>query len=180
MSQKAYFNYFRGIAQTHSKLLHNPASETGDAPMHSKRFTRFSPDEVITGLRSKLSFPALLVEPYEKIYAAANMYDIKSNCRGAFMVLASARQGNYKDEEDAYDEAEEIVEDILQKIWADHYGENAPECSTPFSRVQFANMQMIPVGPLFNNEFGWRIEFDFNTNEKIISTPPAEGVFINP
>ena len=181
MNTTNYINYFRGLAISHSQLLHNTASETGDAPVGTKHFARFSADEVITGLRTKLSFPALMVENYEIKTHGENMLAVRSSYFGAFSIFASANPEDYNEVEAAYDLAEKILYDVLAQMYQDHYGPDADACETPLKSIDFLKLMISPVGPVFNQEFGWRCEFEFNLNNTpLITTKPADGVFINP
>jgi len=176
-----YQQYFRTMAVQHKFLQHDPNSETKDSDIGKKHFARWSADEVLTGLRTKLGWPALLLELYEVIYSEQNKYDIKGNYHGAFSVLDKAKSTDYTSEIAAFAKAEQIVMDILQKIWQDHYGPDADACQTPFFSFDFNNLQIMPVGPLYDNNFGWRVEFKFVPQTVFdVTQPPAAGTFIFP
>ena len=173
-----YIDYFRQIAIHHADLQHDPAGETGDAEPGSVHFARWTADEVLTGLRSKVSFPALMLELYETNTKAEIEYDVRNNYTGAFSIVASALPGNFTSEIEAFAFAEKIMTDILQKIWADHYGSDISRCSTPF---EYWNVEynITEFGPILNNEFGYRCEFGFNfRRDKKYSRPPVDGAFI--
>lgn len=173
----AYTDYFRQLAVHQVDLQHNPAGETGDAPPGSVHFTRWSADEAITGLRSKVSFPALLLELYETNTTAEIEYDVRNNYLGAFSIVASALPENFASEMDAFLLSEKIMTDILQKIWSDHYSAT-DRCSTPFEFFNL-NYSITPFGPIFDNQFGYRCEFNFNfRRDKKYNQPPGTGTFI--
>ncbi len=145
-----------------------------------QKFTRWSADEVISGLRTKIGFPALLIELYEVELASLNVFDIKQKTKGAFTVIEHAKPNDFNDEQLAFEVTEAIVYDILKKMWQDHYGPAHDRCTTPFRRVDFNSMNIVPVGPLFQNEFGYRVEFDFELQQTIdITVAPAAGTFIS-
>ncbi len=174
-----YINYFRQLAIHHVDLQHDPASETGDAAPGSKKFTRWSAEEVLTGLRSAVSFPALMLELYETTTKSEMNLDVKNDHSGAFTVLASAQPGSQTSEIEAFTKAQEITTDLLQKIWDDHYGPGANRCSAPLNFFDFDGLQITPVGPLINNEFGYRVEFKIlPVADKTYCKPPAEGRFV--
>lgn len=174
-----YTNYFRELAISHSELRHDPLSETGDAPVGSKHFGRFGSEEVIKGLNSKVDFPALLIEMYEKNLESEDAYSIKANFDGAFSIFATANPENLNEVEDAFILTEKIMSDCLAKIWQDHYGPDADPCNTPFKSFNFNSVKITPVGPIFIRQFGWRCEFSFDFNNlKNITTAPAAGTFI--
>lgn len=177
----AYINYFRGLAITHKDIQHNPASETGSAAPGAKKFTRWGVDEVVTGLRTQLGWPALLLELYEVQTTGQNYYDIKGNYTGAFTVLDAAKVNNYASEVAAFVKTETIYRDLLKKIWQDHFGADADFCDKVFSDFSFEKLNITPVGPLFNNQFGWRIEFSFRPALSFdVNSPIPAGTFITP
>lgn len=157
----SYTSYFQQIAVNNPHLQHNPAGETGDAPVESMHFTRWSAEEVVTGLRSKIGFPALLLELYENKTSSEMQLDVRNNYTGAFSIVASAKRGNFVDEINAYGLAEQVMYEVLNTIWNDHYGTDAERCDTPFEIFDFNSLNIVPVGPLFDNEFGYRCEFSF-------------------
>lgn len=172
----SYVEYFRRKATGHRWLNHDPQSETADALPGTQHFARWNADEVVSGLRSKVSFPALLLELYEVDTAGGNAYDIKPTTSGAFTVLAPARAMDYICEQQAYATAERIVYDVLQQIWQDHHGPDADQCQTPFSRINFNRLNITPVA-IFD-AFGWRCMFDFELQHQIdITKAPDPDVF---
>ena len=172
-----YIDYFRQIAVNNVFLQHNPASEMGSAPAESKHFARWSADEVLTGLRTKMSFPALLVELYETDTEATDVNDVNGKYSGAFSILQSALMENYTSEEAAYVLAEKIMLDVLRTIWNDHYGEEADRCEAPFEYFSFDKMNITPVGPIYNNQFGYRVLFGFrmSDNKKFTMLPATSA-----
>lgn len=177
LSPNNYIDYFRNLAVSHNGLNHNPASETGDAKSEQCHFARFSAEEVIQGLRSNVSFPALMVEMFEITNTAQTVYDVKSNYNGAFSVFASAKVDDINVQAEAYACTFKIMDDLLRKIWQDHYGVGKDRCHTPFSDFYF-NTNITPVGPVFDKEYGWRCEFSFKPKNSVpYTTPPEDGVF---
>ena len=174
----AYINYFRQLAVKHSLLQHDPQTETGKGDVKRKRFAIFGNNEVIDGLRNKVGFPALIAELYDNTSSAETHYDIRQKPKGAFMVIDHAKLNDFADEERAYAVSESIMYDILKKIWQDHYGPTAEQCSRPFKSFQW-NLEITPTGKLFDNEYGWYVQFNFDFQNTIdITQPPANGIFI--
>lgn len=178
MNVSGYISYFRNLAINHSLLLHNPDGESADAEPGSIHFTKISVDEVLTGLRSKVGFPLLALELYEVTTDSEVQYDIRQRTRGAFMVIDHPAKDNFTAEQACYENSEQILTDILKQIWQDHYGEGVNRCETPFREFSFHNLQIIPVGPIFDKEFGYRVEFEFEFHSTINFTdPPAPNTF---
>jgi hypothetical protein len=176
-----YTEYFRRLAIAHKDIGHDRDSETNDSKAGKKKFARWSSDEVVTGLRSKVGFPALLIELYEVNTKSEMVYHIQEKPMAAFTILEHAKLHDYADEERAFELTEKIAADILKQIWQDHYGPTANRCETPFKDVDFNGIQMTPVGPLFDNEFGWRVEFGFTFKDSNnLSIAPEVGTFTFP
>ncbi len=175
-----YVDYFRQLAVRHSALRHNEAAETGDAPASEMHFTKWNLNELTGALRTKLSFPAVLLELYETQTAGATIYDVKQRPKGALTVLQKVKEGSIRDEEAAYTLTEKILYDLLKQIWQDHYASSVDRCETPFYQFDYNALHIIPTPKLFQNEMGWRVEFPFEFQHTInIKTPPETGVFLN-
>lgn len=174
----AYIDYFRQLAVSHKDLRHDPITEEGKGDSKKKRFCTFGNEEVIKGLRTQISFPALILELYDNTGSFENVYDIRQSPKGAFMVIDNAKPGDFKDEERAYATSEGIVYDILKKIWQDHYGRDKDRCETPFKQFRW-NLEITPTGKLFQNEYGYYVQFSFDFQNTInITEAPAAGTFI--
>jgi hypothetical protein len=152
-----YIDYFRQLAVNHIDLLHNPGSETGDAPEATQHFTKISIEEVVSGLRSKVGWPLLTLELYENDFYAEIELDVKQRSKGAFMVVQNPVSKNFRDEQACYETSEKIAYDFLRQIWQDHYGFTANRCVTPFRFVFFNSIIITPVGPVFSGQFGYRV-----------------------
>lgn len=176
VSVKSYINYFRTLAVIDEDIQHNPLSEDDDSGVYEKKFTRWSADEVVSGLRNAVGWPACLLEMFEITTRAEVPYDVKGIYQGAFTILDHATPDNTKEEVDALDRTERIYKNFLKMIYQDHYGKNKDRCTTPFAEFYFNNLVITPVGPLFQNEFGFRVEFTFKPiNLLNIKEPPNYG-----
>lgn len=170
----SYADYFRQLARRHHKLLHDPQVKG------QSRFARWSSEEVLEGLRAKITFPAMLVELYELTTKSEQAYSVGAYYKGAVSIFATGKDGDYNSIEAAYDLAEEILNDVLAQMWQDHYGPDKDRCNTPFRSLNFDGMNIIPAGPVWESQYGWRCEFSFLFNHiPKFTTPPAEGVFVN-
>lgn len=173
-----YVDYFRQLAVSHNLLRHDPATETGDSEIKKKRFAYLGNNEIINGLGgNKLSFPALCIELYELETSSESVYDVRQRPKGSFMVVDHA-EDTFPDMLRAYGTAEGIVYDLLKKIWQDHYGPEHDRCQTPFKEFRW-NLKITPTGKLFENEYGYYVQFEFDLQNTInISKAPADGTFI--
>lgn len=143
-------------------IQHKVEAEKNQLPPAMKRFTRWQADEALTGLKTTIGYPALLLEIFEVNTKSSNAYDVKGAYRGAFTILDNVKLSDFADEELKADITYGIVEDVLKGIWQDHYGPGHDSCTTPFKKFDFNNLNIVYVGPLFTNEFGWRCEFGFD------------------
>lgn len=177
-NQSTYVNYFRNLATTHPDIQHNPTSETGDAPVGEKRFAKWTAEEVIGSLRTKMSFPALLLQQYEIETVAASEYDIRRRPKGSFAILQKAKNNDLASQEEAEELTEKICNEILQQIWADHYLPGVEICDRPFANFEFANLSMVPTGKLYESHYGWNVDFEFEFQNDInLGQPPPAGYF---
>ena len=173
-----YEDYFRQKAVRHKLLLHNPKSENGDAKAGEKHFTKWNLNELVSGLRTEVGYPALLLELYEVRTDSQIVYDIKERPFGAFSIIQTVPEGDVYAESAAYALCEQIMTDILQSIWNDHYGVGIERCKTPFYKFDFDGLDIASTGKILANEMGWRCEFKFEFQHKQkYNQPPAAGTF---
>jgi len=172
-----YINYFRSLAISHKDLKHDPLSDTGDSPSGEKHFTRISIEEVVKGMQSAVFFPCMTLELYENHTSAESAVNVKSQPSGAFMIIDHPGDDSFAAQQASYAKSEQIIYELLQRIYQDHKpGSNA--CSRPFKSFSFDKLEITPVGPVFQGEFGYRVEFNFELQNQInITNPPAAGTF---
>jgi hypothetical protein len=175
-----YTDYFRQLAVNHYLLKHNPDSETSDSNA-DKHFAKWTFDELVTGLRTKVKGNALYLEMFEHNLNAQTPHDVRLLASGAMSVVVPVTEGaTTRVQEQAYALAYQIMIELLQRIYTDHYGKGKERCTTPFEQFIFDKDLMQPIGPVVENHYGWRIEFDFRfRSEEKISQPPAPGVFLD-
>jgi hypothetical protein len=176
----SYIDYFRQLAITHKDLKHKIESENGDAKVGEKAFIRWSIEEALSALKTKIGKRCLLLELYETILESQIVYDIKGNTKGAFTIVQKATPNKYSEEIAAFEDTERIKNELLNKIWNDHYGENKTRCQTPFEYFDFNGLNVIAVSSLFDGTyFGWRVEFSFSFSQNYLITQPIpNGIFI--
>lgn len=110
--------YFRNLASSHTSLQHTD---------EKKHFFRFELEEVLTGIRSAINYPALILEGYDFSYTDNNSDNLIKARNGAFILLDHATHPDDFDRIDTiYDEMEVIADDIIAKIKADKRNANIP------------------------------------------------------
>lgn len=179
-SLEKYIDYFRNLAICNTKIGHDPATEAGEDNQSARKFAKWNADEVISGLRTQVGYPLLLIQLYETDLSAQSEYSINLFPSAAFTVLCSASANDYRQEEAAYILAEEIMYELLQQIWQDHYSAENRNCKSPFKEFFFDKIRIIPTGMLFNGAFGWHCDFSFEfSNPSKVPTAPVSGSFKN-
>ncbi len=174
-----YVDYFRQLAVRHTLLLHDPYTENGQGDAQHRKFTCLGNNEIIEGLGGlTLGKTCLCIELYERNLSSETVYDIRQRPKGSMMVIDYA-ENTFSDMLRAYSRAEGILNDLLKKIWQDHYGKDVEEiCDRPFKEFRWTT-QITPTGKLFTNYYGYYLPFDFDFHNTIdIKIPPADGTFI--
>ena len=174
-----YQNYFRQLAISHKDIQHDPLSETGNAKPGTRRYAQYNTDEIIKGLSTAVSFPALLVENYEINTEGDDQVFPEYKFAGAFNVFVTGDKNKSSSVNAALDKAEKIMFEILQRIHNEMYGEEVfGTCNVPFEDFDFTSLEMISFGPVLNSEYGWRCSFNFNPVKIFdITDEPKEGVW---
>ena len=139
--------YFQNIAEQHVDIQHS---------VSAKHFFRFELDEVLTGMCGKMAYPALILEAYDFSYRESNSDNIRKVRSGAFILLMKVKDmKDFNAIHEAWDECEEIGEDILLKIKADKESRLYPV-------LRYFNISECNGSPLAGGElgqFGMRFSF---------------------
>lgn len=181
MTVSDYIDYFRTLAEEHYLLRHDPLTETGGGRAIDRHFGWYNSMDVLTGLRFAANWPALLVEVYEWEMRAATTYDLTAEYPGAFSVFVKADTNKPGDDMAATILAETIMMHMVHRLYQDHYGFDKERCNTPFQQLYLAGANIVHVGPVFDNCYGWRCEFRFRPRQAYnFNTPVSEGIFISP
>lgn len=140
--------YFENIARTHKSIAHTESE---------KHFFRFEIDEVLAGLnRTDSEYPMLILEGYHYDFTDNRSDNILKNRRGAFTLLQKITDITDHDEiHQAWDDLEQIGDDILAKMKADKYN--------PFTPVvrdfQFSSVDARTILNEIGNDAGIRYSF---------------------
>ena len=155
MTHQQYVDYFKELAQQHYVLLHDDETK--------KSFYRANVDELISGLKdTTLSFPCLVLdEQGGQINGQGGFFDNQwDNTTVAFTILSKVLQSDFDDENEKLDEAKQIGMDIVARIYKD-FKTKATRADTSV-KVYYFNPNTVKyykVGPLADQEFGYRFEF---------------------
>jgi hypothetical protein len=104
-------SYFEKLAREHIEIRHS-ATE--------KHFYRFEVEELLTGMCTKIKYPALVLEGYDFNYQDSNSDNIIKRRNGAFMLLDHVPDpNNFNKIAEVTDKLEKIGDDILVKMRSD-------------------------------------------------------------
>ncbi len=161
MSASNYIDYFRDIAVRHKEILHDVLSEGQDGIPGECRFSTFSMDDVSRNLRTQTADGiALHLHLYDWQVKDNEAGDVRGQHNGGFLITKKAQPNNNKDEQDVYVATELVVWDIVNKMYNE---KNAGACNCyNFSDIiNFNTITVKPVGPLWDNRYGWWVEFTY-------------------
>lgn len=145
--------YFKQLATEHVDLLHNDTT--------NKRFYRLELDEILTGMQSAKSFPALVLEGYSFSFDDKQSDNPAKLRHGAFVLVDSVSDpGDFDRIHEVWDELESIGDDILARIKVDKRDRTSPVRSFNFESVE-ANLIGTEYGNLYGIRYTFTIESTF-------------------
>lgn len=143
--------YFQTIAEQHIEIRH-----TKDF----KHFFRFELDEVLSGISSKMNYPALVLEGYSYRFTDNRSDNPIKKREGAFILLAHVKDpGDYSLIHQTWDKLETIGDDIIARIRS--------ERRKPLSPVRDFNIESVEASLIateFGNHYGIRYTFTIDTH----------------
>lgn len=148
----AIIDYFRTVSTNHKSILHTESE---------KHFFRYSLTEMLNSLRSSMEYPAIGLENI-----SGNIDDLLSDNKRnaaqlAFILIKPCPLLDFENQEEIMDEMFEIGIDILGKIHKDLH------IDSPIKVFNFQDVDYSPIGPIFENHFGYRFAFTINNPAKI-------------
>lgn len=149
-----YITYFRNIATSHQLILHDQATESKDAASKGKRgFTVFNADEVLRDLRTAMQSGVCLhlTLPTTALNSEAHPTGIKE---AGFIVASKAEKNDIQSQTHCYLECERAALGIIARMQHDAQNDACMPLVFDLSRLQ-----IMPVGPLWDNRFGWVVTF---------------------
>lgn len=170
MNHSEYIALGRNLATKHKLIRHEEGNEEA---FHFARIVLSSDpiggdniEEFIESIRNKIKFPFLLWQAYDHSYIERGDNILKAY-QGAFIVLMNPEEGNFSAIESAYDQAEEIGEDLLSKIKEDF----SKSLKDRFTFLSDSEGQKI--APLADGFLGIRFSFSFQktANKNFLFNP---------
>lgn len=143
-----YISYFEGIATNHKEIAHKKTE---------KHFYRMNVEEVLTGLRSDINSPALILESFEGSLTDNKSDNILADRIGAFMILKKVETDNFTQEHEYLDDCERIGLEIIKRMRRD--ARVNPIQNRLLKNFDLNKVNWQKVGPVFDNYFGYRFVF---------------------
>lgn len=163
MTHAQYITYFEDLAREHYLILHESCDR--------KTFFRVDIDELLEGLPGKsIAYPLMALESFTGKYDAQNdFYDnILERRTCAFSILYKVKQNDYDDQNIKLDLALQVGKDVIARILYDFKLKAKWDDGT--LKVAVFNPSSLffqKVGPLTDNEYGYRFQFDLINPERI-------------
>lgn len=101
---KVYSDYFLNVAVNNKAIGHTDLK---------KRYYRIVFEEFLSGLRGKVDDVCLILEPFDFDFKDSRSDNFLKNRTGAFSIVKKVDQHNYDEITDAYDQLEDVVDEIL-------------------------------------------------------------------
>ncbi len=145
--------YFENIARSHVGIKHTDTK---------KHFFRLELDEVLTGLRSKINYPALILEGYDFDYTDVQSDNVIKNRSGAFILLDHSKDNHDFDRiHEIWDALEEIGDEIVIKILADKRNRS----EKTIRGFDMNDIQAVLIANDVDQNYGIRFSFKISTHK---------------
>jgi len=138
-------DYFQQMASSHKLIAHS------DAERH---FFRINIDQLITGFRLDIHFPAVLLELPEGRLLGGTLDTLFMTRFVGLSFLDKLELQDYEAELDCYDRMEQIGLDFLSRIRRDYQATT----NRFISYLDLSDIRCYKVGPIHHNCFGIRFE----------------------
>jgi hypothetical protein len=149
--------YWKNAATNNIAIGHDDVS--------NNKFCVFTAEDALSNLKEMTGLKLCLELPEVSLYDA-NSDNIRTITRGAVLILNGAMQGNRADIIQVFEQTEVVAYELLSKMLndrkrANEQGRNAPE--SLIKHLDLNKVNMVEVGPVFDSQYGWRINYEFNS-----------------
>lgn len=168
MSASNYISYFRDVAVRHKDILHDVLSEGQDGIPEACRFSIFSMDEVSRNLRTQIAEGVVLhLHLYDWQVTDNEAGDTRGQYHPGFLITEKAQPNNNLSEQQVYIHTERVVWGIINKMYLEmNNGEK--DCAHFADVINFNTITVKPVGPLWDNRYGWWVEFKYSKKKAML------------
>ena len=152
-------SYIESLATLHKGILHSE---------DEKHFFRFELEEMLTGMKSNLNYPALILEGYDFSFVDEDSDNLQKRVSCAFMLIGKVSdKGDYDAIHLLWDSLEEIGDELVVKILSDKR-DRKTECLAYFharsiTGTPITDMNLIHYGFRYAFELSWPVQNDVNT-----------------
>jgi len=142
--------YFENLAASHSSIRH----QVGE-----KHFFRFELEEMLTGMRSGINYPAIILEGYDFNFVDVDSDNVHKKINCGFMIIGKVSdKGDYDTIHTLWDTLEEIGDEIIVRILHDKR-ERKTGCLAYF---HIRNVSGAPLTDVNLIHYGFRYEFQLS------------------
>ena len=139
-------NYFETLATNNIAISHSPSN---------KRFATLTMHEVLNGMKTGLKDIFLYLELPEIRPADLLSDNTRKIYDSAVIITKPVKSGDVEQEKEVMRDLEEIVDQIISKLKNDRH-------KYILNHLDINTIRVVPVGPVFDNRHGWRINFQLN------------------
>ena len=149
-------DYFESLAILHRGIQHTDTE---------KHFFRFELEEMLTGMKSNLNYPALILEGYDFDFVDEDSDNLQKKVHCAFMLIGKVSdKGDYDEIHRLWDQLEDIGDELVVKILSDKR-EKLTECLAYFharsiTGTPITDMNLIHYGFRYAFELSWPVNND--------------------
>lgn len=146
-----FIAYFEGLANDY----------VGNAP-NNKTFYKKGLEEFLSGLTTDGNYPSMLLERYDFKYTD-NGFDRISKSRTVGLIVFShvGDTGDYDGIDIAYDECEQIIDKIYNRI---NYDRRSSGCPDFLRAADMNSFDAVPIMNAADGNYGWFVTFDIESN----------------
>jgi hypothetical protein len=138
-------SYFENIAAKHKLIQHAD---------NNRHFFRINLDELITGFKQDLQFPAIMLELPESRVSGATLDNLFMSRYVGLSFLDKVDAGDIEGELNCYDRMEALGLDYLSRVRRDYQDFN----NRFVAQFDWNDIRVYKVGPIHHNCYGMRFE----------------------
>jgi hypothetical protein len=162
-----FVDYFEQLAREHVDILHTD---------QEKHFFRIELEEILTGLRSRIRYPALILEGYDFVFKDQNSDNVHKEVSCAFTVLDHVKdKGDFDQIHLVWQQMEEIGDEICIRILDDKRSRSVDVLShfhlTNVRGALLVDTSLLHYGVRYEFVVSWPVENDIDP-EKWNQLPP--------
>ena len=146
-----YVKFFKNLSEQHVDV----------APTGTKKtFFRLNLEEITGSMRTSIDADkyVMVLESYEHTSKDLHSDNHLREYTGAFMIIKRAAIDGYDAQDIAINKCEEIAIEISKRIYAN----SIDYTNRIFTNIELNDFTFQKVGPLYNNWFGFRCQFNFS------------------